>query len=396
MCREDDSTAVMCRAALLLIVLWWSSVVGCGPKPSALLKAGATHVPAKPYENRLFIKRSPEAVYSALLAVLDENAAMVSAADADRGLLAWCDRSGLFHPLTPDRPESTTYTSRTLGSLEPSRFHGVVYACARLRAHSGGTVFRLHATRRDERPWILAYSNGDYERYIFRCLTAQLDRMRRSDGQGGAGSRGRHYTSPSQTTPLEGATAGRGAAHPSGDATDYGGLYLRHLGDVRIPPTDRIRETGLHEVYPVAVDRFWSACLDVVWQYDAVAKLDRASRIVVFSHGTALPTEADSEADAARYCNALLVVLAESRGSSATDVYLAWLPPDSLVPTAIEPPSEEMVKNIAEAVKTDAHRITAAKVAGQFYGHLSTQLFWDERWLEKLQRRRTEEAAVTR
>ncbi len=175
----------------------------------------------------------------------------------------------------------------------------------------------------------------------------------------------------------------------SGTGATYRIMYLTHFSTLRDPEPARVRAVGLHEVYPVASEEFWEACLDVVWQYDAIAILRKSPQMVVFSHGMALPAVNTSPSQGSpRYYNTLIAVLAEPRGTSGTDVYVTWLPPETLRPTRINL-LEEAPESLWEEVKKHPHRVTAARVATQFLAHISTQLYWRERWLQKVQARQS-------
>ncbi len=168
-------------AALVIAAFCGLAGGGCSPRPSKLLQSSLGRIPVKRYEDVFFMTHSPELVSRALYDVLDETGAMVIAADRSHDLIAWCDRSGLFHPLIRDRAQrSGPYASQGIMAPKPLQFHGVVYACARLKAHGDGTMLKLHAKQRDERPWVLELSNGDYERYIHRRLETHLRRLAHS------------------------------------------------------------------------------------------------------------------------------------------------------------------------------------------------------------------------
>lgn len=382
-------------AALVIAVLSGLVGGGCSSPPSKILQIGVGQSPVKPYEDTFFVPHSLETVWAVLYQVLGDTGAMVIAAGEDNDLLAWCDRSGLFHPLIRDRARSLTpYVSLGFGSPQPSQFHGVVYACARLKAHRDGTILKLHAKQRDERPWILAHSNGDYERYIHRCLNVRLRQLTQSAQQPEHGSaewrRDRPYVaSETLTSKADPANAGTRQR-----AASYGSLYSLHFSSLPLPKAREIQTVGQHYVYPVPIHVFWEACLDVLCQYDAVAALDGAQHIIVVSHGMSLPVAKDSDASA-RYCNALIAILAQPRGDSGTDVYVAWLPPGTLIASAIEPPECSTVEQLERAVQAHPHRVTAAWVAGKLTGHISTQLYWRD-WLPKLGARQPSRATGAR
>ena len=370
------------RASLLLAWVCAPACVGCGARPSRLLQSGQRFALTRPYENTFFVEQPPRAVLHALSTVLDDTGAMVIASDGSGAMLAWCDRSGMFHPLIfADQSDPATLSTSPVFSRQLHAFHGVVYGAARLEPSGRGTLLRLHATRRDERPWILTYSNGDYERYIHRQVSA---RSRRAVGTAWP-SAAEDNTRPSAA--FSGSVTGASDPNRFQPMATYGSLYLTHFDAVDVPKADRIRAVGLHKLYPVPVEQFWQACLNVVWQYDAVVKLDNASRIVVFSHGMALPAEDRSANRAGRYCNALIAVLAEARGAGGTDVYIVWLPPGKLNPTSIEALGEGALTMASEELLKQAHRLTATRVATQLLIHIPAQLFWRERWLPKLSRR---------
>jgi len=165
------SSALGRFSALLFLFFWLAVATGCGPKPSEIVRLGETHGLRRAYENVFCFERPPEEVFGALSHVLNEDSNVITACDERRGLLAWCDRSGVFHPLaSTHRPRTKAPVQQDLLSFHIERFHGVVYAAARLKTRGNGTVLALHASRRDEDPWVLEYSNGDYERHIYRRI----------------------------------------------------------------------------------------------------------------------------------------------------------------------------------------------------------------------------------
>lgn len=158
-----------------LLGFWLFAGAGCGSPPSEIIKLRQTIGLSKPYKNFFSTRQSPDQVLEALTELLHENDAVITAVDKQKRFLAWCEPGGTFHPLAvTESPHTGEDTEESLLLRPLQRFHGIVYAAARLKAHRNGTILGLHASRRDERPWIISYSNGDYERGVYRRLVALL------------------------------------------------------------------------------------------------------------------------------------------------------------------------------------------------------------------------------
>jgi len=176
------------------------------------------------------------------------------------------------------------------------------------------------------------------------------------------------------------------AEDPGREAT-YGRLYSSRFDRLALPDPEIVKGVSVHEVYPVPIRQFWDACLDVVWQYDVVGKMDSNRHMVMFGHGVSLPTKKSRTGRPFEYVNVLLIVLAETRGEMGTDLYVCWLPPESLEVTSIESATDEDLGTVKSGTIREVRNIVAGLVTRQFMSQLSTQLFGPEKWMQRLELR---------
>ena len=86
------------------------------------------------------------------------------------------------------------------------------------------------------------------------------------------------------------------------------------------------------------------------------------------------------------YYDTFIAVSLQDRGPEHTAVYVAWLPPENLKPTAIPTLSKDFDwDNVAEVDGRTARKWITAIIAEEFYNQLSTQLFYKSRWQDKFQ-----------
>ena len=177
-----------------------------------------------------------------------------------------------------------------------------------------------------------------------------------------------------------GRTGNRGAYYGP-----YQNLYLGGFRRLSKPDSESIRQVGDSRPYPMATDRIWDACLNVILQYDAVAYLSPESHIAVFAHG--LPMQAKpGEHGPAPYYDTLLVMHLRDVGPRRTEVYLAWMPPEDMERNPIPSlPSGFDWTDIEKCSEQTIRKAVTAIVAVQFCDQLSTQLLYKERWQKKFQ-----------
>jgi len=159
------------------IVLLATIGLGCAGSPSGVITYAEREGLSITYQETFLLRHSREDVLKAFEQLLESNDCVVTAYDERSGFIAWCDLGHSFHALhIPESPVTGTAGDTRLVLLKkpPSHFHGIVYGAARFRDLRGGTSLHLHATWRDERSWITACSNGDYERGLYRRLFSIL------------------------------------------------------------------------------------------------------------------------------------------------------------------------------------------------------------------------------
>jgi hypothetical protein len=137
-------------------------------------------------------------------------------------------------------------------------------------------------------------------------------------------------------------------------------------------------------VYPAPLDMLWEACLDVIAQYSAIVKASLAEKLIVFTQGIALPSE--STGARPRQIDVLLALYAASRGSDGSTVYVAHLAPQGLPVKAVHD-LKKANKNVLAELKTRPEELAAALIVDRLFDHLTTQLFYAERWGDKFTRR---------
>jgi len=155
----------------------------------------------------------------------------------------------------------------------------------------------------------------------------------------------------------------------------YQNLYVQSFRNLPKPNGNAIRQAGTCRVYPCSVEQLWFSCLDVIGQYDAVAFLSADEGLAVFSHGIILPD---------RYQDTVLAVLVEAQGADRAAIYVAWLPPKTLVPARI--PAVTIKPDVSDLKKADPGNLESwgtAMVADDFLTQITIQALYQERWKQK-------------
>jgi len=172
---------------------------------------------------------------------------------------------------------------------------------------------------------------------------------------------------------------------PKGPKVQYGpyqNLYLSGFRRLREPSVELIRQAGTPRLYPVAIDKVWEGCLDVISQYDAVAFVSAQSKTVVFSRGARIRT--DGSGKHAVYCDTVLAVTLQQRGEQHTAVYTAWLPPRTLSPQTVPMlPDDFEWEKLGKANSRTRRRWVTSIVTEEFLAQLTTQLLYEDRWKDK-------------
>jgi hypothetical protein len=355
----------------LLALLWLVVIIADGatasqPMFDVLTLADSVGI-RRPYVHTRAFAVAPQHTLAALLGSLERRGAQILAVDSRTGLVSWCDTGLTFvalptHLRQQPRPP-TSWPGPRLGV-----WHGVVHGTARLRPFDKGTWLSLHIRGREGTAESVVLSDGSYERDIFTDLTRHLNpadlAAPGSERRGGL----RVQTAPETNRPTQAAIR---ACFP-------------RLGDLSQLGVSQIQAQGLPMVYPAPLDMLWEACLDVIAQYSAIVKASLNEKLIVFTQGIALPSE--SAGTRPRQINVLLALYAASRGSDGSTVYVAHLAPQGL---SIKPVHDlkKANKEALAGLKTRPEELAAALIVDRLFAHLTTQLFYAERWGDKFTRR---------
>ena len=161
----------------------------------------------------------------------------------------------------------------------------------------------------------------------------------------------------------------------------YQNLYAQGFRKLLRVESPSILSVGISQAYPISQSELWSACLDVIGQYDAVAYLSPSEKVAVFAHGLNV-VSADSELTI-RYYDTLIVVHIQSRGDKRSVVHAAWLDPRTLKPTKIEVMPQITDEAFRDAAPIRSRQLAASIVIKNFYAQLSTQSLYESRWKDK-------------
>jgi hypothetical protein len=148
---------------------------------------------------------------------------------------------------------------------------------------------------------------------------------------------------------------------------------------------NEVRTKGISKVYPVPLAEFWAACLDVVVQYDTIVRASVEDGVLVFARGITLPK--DIAGDELQRVDVWLALQAGARGRDGSTVSVAALVPPGLEVRAVPELSKEVAKEVLTALKKAPPELAAALLIDQFFAQLTTQLFYKDRWQDKLLRR---------
>jgi hypothetical protein len=142
---------------------------------------------------------------------------------------------------------------------------------------------------------------------------------------------------------------------------------------------------GISKVYPVPLAALWAACLDVVVQYETIVRASVEDGVLVFTRGMTLPR--DIAGDELQRVDVFLALQARARGPDGSMVSVAAFAPPGLEVRAVPDLSKEVEKEVLTALKKAPMDLAAALLIEQFLAQLTTQLFYEDRWQDKLIRR---------
>ena len=92
-----------------------------------------------------------------------------------------------------------------------------------------------------------------------------------------------------------------------------------------------------------------------------------------------------------QYADVILALHVQAHGKYASNVFLALLSPEGLALSSISPLGSQDEKELQNQLQHAPYKVAASLVAEQMFGHLATQLFYADRWQEKLMVRLSDE-----
>jgi hypothetical protein len=319
-----------------------------------------------PYANTALLDAEPQQAFMLLVDGLMQRGAQVLVADSTFGILSWCETGTAFVALPAQL--SNRVPAMTAGmARQPALWHGLVQGAARIRPANGGTWLYLRAVGREVGAEKVAVSDGSYERHVFKALSGQLEQMR--------------INSP-VTRGAPRSPALPGASQPAIVPAQACSPRWRHVPSVY---ASDIRAKGISMVYPASLEAMWTACLDVIAQYNGLVKASSAEGLIIFTQGIALPRDKDK--DAVQQVDVLLALTVEPRGNNGSLVHVAWLAKEELAVNSMPDLSKHGETGMLTTLRQTPEQLAAALIADQLFEQLTTQLFHLERWQDKLARR---------
>lgn len=321
-----------------------------------------------PYQSSHFFAAEPPVVLAHLVHDLETRGAQLLVADSSSGLLSWCD-PGISFIAIPTQLSKPSSVSTAGLAPQLTVWHGTVHGTARLRATGGGAWLYLHTVGREAGSKSAVFSDGSYERSVLSTVVRDLDRGR-LPSSGAAGQ--------SPVTP-------RSVLQPAATALR---TCAPHLGNLSSLSLSEVRAKGIAKVYPVPLAELWAACLDVLVQYDMIVRMSVEDGVLVFARGMTLPK--DIIGDELQRVDVVLALQAEARGRDGSTLSVAALAQPGLEVRSVPDLSKQVEKEVLTALKKAPPELAAALLIDQFFAQFTTQLFYKDRWQDKLIRRFSE------
>lgn len=356
-----------CVGLLWLMGILW----GCAaPQQSSLdvIALGRVVGLRAPYTNRHVFQADSEQLFSRLLDSLEGRGAQILVADSRSGFVSWCD-GGLTFVAMPTQLQQPSDTSTAGLMPSPARWNGIVHGAAKIRRTEEKSWLYLHTEGWELHSTKAVFSDGSYEKDIFRAVGAA--------GTRGTSDRLALGGEPDQNSP----TVAGGSPPPVAQIRSC----FPHFGNVSGVSGRVIREKGLSKVYPVPLDELWAACLNVISQYSATVSASRTERVILFVQRMALPNEASGKE--LQHVQALLALSAEPRGPDGSTLYGAVLSSHDLAVSSIRDLSQKSEKEVLEELKRAPTEFAAALIMDRLFEQLTAQLFYQDRWEGKFTRR---------
>ncbi|HOX57121.1 MAG TPA: hypothetical protein P5205_08250 [Candidatus Paceibacterota bacterium] len=318
-----------------------------------------------PYVREKTFTTEPKTLCDSVFSCLVRRGADILAFDKASGLLTWCDTAGSFIALPTDASSGDSQDVRT---TPPARWGSYVYGSALVTVlDNHRCLLTLFALSRSADFGQEAYSNGAYERQLLRAIDTDI--YRASIGQ----------AAPRQSTLWQ-------KSRPSNSATNYAAAFRGHFRNVPEVPPERIRQAVQGNPYSVPVERLWTNLLCVLSQYDVVIDINPERHQATFARRVSIPDP--TQTNATQRADVLMAALVEPKSADSCDYYLALLDERTLAPVASggNTPADRdgkvpLLKDMPGCIQA------AAMVARQLEQQLDTQMFYGERWGNKLLRR---------
>jgi hypothetical protein len=160
----------------------------------------------------------------------------------------------------------------------------------------------------------------------------------------------------------------------------YQNVYLSCFENLAYISPKSIRSVGLKTIYPVSIEKVWEACLDVIAQSDAAGHISEIYYIAVFSEGCFIKKKGESASDEMQYYDVMFALCLEKCETNSTYLYLSWLKPDTLTPTAVDVVDSNEIEHLPEFSDQEIRQILSGILADSFFTHLSSQLTCEQRW----------------
>lgn len=318
------------------------------------------------YNNVACFETSPRALCTHLLNRLNRRGAQLLAVECSSGIVSWFD-AGMGFVAMPGYLDKAPAAHGSRISLSVGIWHGIVYGNARMRPSKDGACLYLHLVGREIDSTKEVLSDGSCERSLFREISTSLKRK------------------PVAVPVIEfQVDRGLPPVELQGERT-YARAFASHFRKLpEISPVD-VRQNGLSKVYPAPFDEVWAACLDVTFQYTAMADVSVSEGLIVFAHQIALPEKIIGMK--VQPVDVLMVLRAEPRGARGSSVHVALLSDPGLSVSPIPDLKEEHADEVLAKLRSTPTKLAAAVIADELFGYLATQLFYEERWKEMLKRR---------
>lgn len=353
----------MRKIAGLIISVICALVIGTGDvsavESGEILLAARQSGLNKPFVYTWSSEATAVNLLAGLRRTLRSSGARFLVSDSKIGLLSWADLGSAFVPM-PTHIKKRQQSSALKFTPPVGVWRGKVYATARVLPSRDSTVVYLHAVAWLPDDGKLLFSNGAFERNIVRRVRTQLNRE------------------SIQQKNLEVKAKNGGSLSVGRPARGYSDLFRTQFRNLPEIPAVAVREHGVAEIYPAQLTVVWGAAIDLLSQFDLVARIDSDDRVIIFGKIIALPESS------AAYQNVnvpvLLAFSVKARGSEGSMAHVALLSPNELRLVKVPDIRRKDDVEVKKLLATQQGQAAAALVISEFFNQLATQLFHEERW----------------